>query len=334
MLGAICGDIVGSIYEGSPIKTKDFKLFTEEKFFTDDTVMTVAIADALLSLNEYTENKVKESIIKKMKEYGKKYENVGYGGMFRRWLFLEDEGKSPYNSCGNGSAMRVSTVGWLFDSLEKTREMARWTAEVTHNHPEGIKGAEATATVIYLARTGYTKKEIQKYIKKEFYPLEETLDEIRQTYKFNATCQGTVPQAIQAFLEGISFEDVIRNAISLGGDSDTLTCIAGSMAEACYEIPEDIKQSILSYLCENLKNVIIDWYDYKKVSNIVYKPNPKDLEMIFNPSVQTETVNNADENKMQDVCQSSPINDISFLSFLKHIFSNFKHKRIDKNKKE
>lgn len=297
MLGAICGDIVGSVYEGNPIKTKDFPLFTEEKEYTDDTVMTVAVANVLLSLSEYSEDAVKEAVITSMKAFGQKYNEIGYGGMFRRWLFLDYEGKKPYGSFGNGSAMRVSSVGWLFDSLEQTREVAKWTAEVTHNHEEGVKGAEATAAIIYLARTGHSKKEIQEYVRQEFYPLDKTLDEIRPDYKFDASCQGTVPPAIQAFLEGTSFEDVIRNAISLGGDSDTLTCIAGSMAEACYEIPEEIRLQIQSYLPDEFLNILDKFYSHPIVCSTLHNhtpvhANPKDGELSFKtePAAEEKTV--------------------------------------------
>lgn len=271
MLGAVCGDIVGSVYEGNPIKTKDFELFTDEKEFTDDTVMTIAVAQGLLSLAEFPETAVKSAVIDSMKCFGRAHNDVGYGGNFRRWLFLEDEGDKPYGSYGNGSAMRVSAVGWLFSAIEETRRVAAWTAEVTHNHPEGIKGAEAVASVIFLARTGASKKQIKKYVTENFYPLDKTLDEIRPKYLFDVSCQGTVPPAIEAFLEGNSFEDVIRNAISLGGDSDTLTCIAGAMAEAYYGVPKEIEEKIKSYLTADLLDVVERFYSHAFVAEVMVK---------------------------------------------------------------
>lgn len=227
MYGAICGDIVGSVYEGSPIKTKNFPLFTEDKYFTDDTVLTCAVADALLKLSDYTESNVKAALQESIPRICLEHYDAGYGGGFQTWIYNRKYNEL-YGSYGNGSAMRVSSVGWLFDKLEETRRVARWTAEVTHNNPKEVKGAEAVAAVIFLARTGASKKEIRKFVVNNFYELDFTCDEIRPHYTFSATCGGTVPYAIQAFLEGDSFEDVIRTAVSLGGDSDTLTCIAGT----------------------------------------------------------------------------------------------------------
>lgn len=258
MLGAICGDIVGSIYEWNPHKSKKFKLFTKNNCFTDDTVLTCAVANTLLNISDYTEQNVKNTLTQNIIKLCWKYRDAGYGGNFDIWLYSREH--EPYGSYGNGSAMRVSPVGWFFDTLEETRQIARWTAEITHNHPEGIKGAEAVASVIFLARTGHTKEEISKYIEKEFYILNQTCNEIRPEYLFNTTCQGTVPQAIQAFLEGKSFTDVIRTAISLGGDSDTLTCIAGSMAEAFYKVPKSIKKQIFYYLEEDLEEIVNNFY--------------------------------------------------------------------------
>ena len=204
--------------------------------------MTLAVADAFLSLlPETTDEDIRCQLIQSMQTYGRKYPYAGYGGMFRRWL--KDPNPQPYGSYGNGSAMRVSSAAWLFDDLETVRRMARLSAEVTHNHPEGIKGAEATACAIFFARTGYTKEEIKDYIQTLFdYDLSRTCDEIRPTYHHVESCQETVPEAITAFLEGESFEDVIRTAVSLGGDCDTLTCIAGSIAEGFYGVPEELKQ--------------------------------------------------------------------------------------------
>jgi len=238
MTGAILGDIVGSIYEFDNIKTKEFELFDKECFFTDDSVMTIAIAEALLQAEEINEENLedfKENLITVMHEIGVKYPDCGYGGHFLVWILRNK--REPYNSFGNGSAMRVSSVGWYAKTLEEAELIAKATAEVSHNHPEGIKGAVATSGAIFLARTGATIDEIKKYISK-YYTIDFTIDKIRPVYKFNETCQETVPQAMQAFFESTSFEDAIRNAISIGGDSDTLAAITGAVAEAYYGIPE------------------------------------------------------------------------------------------------
>lgn len=257
MYGAILGDIIGSPYEfdrGS--KTKDFPLFSDDSKFTDDTVMTIAVADAFLPVQpEMEEDAIRQRVVMKMQKFGRLYPYAGYGGRFRRWL--RDRHPHPYNSWGNGSAMRVSSVAWLYSDLETVRRMARLSAEVTHNHPEGIKGAEATAAAIYLARTGSTKAEIKAYIEETFgYDLSRTCDEIRPGYRHVESCQETVPEAITAFLEGQSFEDVIRTAVSLGGDCDTLTCIAGSIAEGYYGVPEELKQECIRRLPEDLVEVL------------------------------------------------------------------------------
>lgn len=243
MYGAIIGDMVGSPFEfDRGNKTKEFELFCSESEFTDDTVMTIAVAEALLEAGKDGKTElIKEMVIRSMQKWGRKYPYAGYGGRFRWWL--QAENPQPYNSYGNGSAMRVSAAGWLYDSLERTREVARATAEVTHNHPEGITGAEATVAAIFMARNGRTKAEIKQYIVEEFgYDLSKTCDEIRPGYYHVESCQGTVPEAITAFLEGKDFEDVIRTAVSLGGDCDTLTAIAGSIAEAYYGVPEEMKE--------------------------------------------------------------------------------------------
>ena len=256
MLGAIIGDIVGSPFEfDRGDKTKDFELFSTKSMFTDDTVMTVAIAEALLEAGKNaTLEKIKENVIYYMQKWGRKYPNAGYGGRFIWWL--RQYNPTPYNSYGNGSAMRVSSVGWLYDSIERTREVARITAEVSHNHLEGIKGAEAVASAIYFARIGKSKEEIKEYIIKEFdYDLSRTCDEIRPQYTHVESCQQTVPEAITAFLEGEDFEDVIRTAVSLGGDCDTLTAIAGSIAEAFYKIPDTIRIMALDRLSDEMLEV-------------------------------------------------------------------------------
>ncbi len=248
MTGAIAGDIIGSVYEFDNIKTTDFPLFTNESDYTDDTIMTVAVADWLLNGGD---------LAKVMQRYGREYPypTGGYGGRFSGWLREKDP--LPYNSWGNGSAMRVSAVGWMFDSLEKMLEVAKETAIVTHNHPEGIKGAQATAAAIYLARTGKSKRDIKQYIETTFsYDLGRTCDEIRPFYRFNESCQGTVPEAIIAFLDSSDFEDAIRLAVSLGGDSDTLACITGGIAEAFYGIPEDIEKQVSDKLPGTFQKVI------------------------------------------------------------------------------
>jgi len=251
------GDIVGSVYEWNNMKTKDFPLFSERGFFTDDTVMTIAIAEAIMDGGE------KDNFINSMKKWGRLYPDSGYGGNFRRWLFSDD--REPYNSWGNGSAMRVSPCGWFAESLEEAEILAERSAAVTHNHPEGIKGAQATAAAIYLARTGTKKDKIKEFIESKYgYDLGRTLDEIRPTYRFNESCQETVPEAIIAYLESHSFEDAIRNAISLGGDSDTLAAITGSIAEAAYGIHKDITDTALTYLNTPLLKVYNQWYAWKR----------------------------------------------------------------------
>ena len=255
MIGAILGDIVGSIYEFDNIKTKEFELFDKECFFTDDSVMTISISEALMQYENIDENNIdefKEKLIDVMHEIGIKYPDCGYGGHFLMWILRNK--REPYNSFGNGSAMRVSSVGWYAKSLEETELIAKVTAEVSHNHPEGIKGAVATAGAVFLARTGSTMDEIKQYISK-YYSIDFTIDEIRPLYDYDITCQGTVPQAMQAFFESESFEDAIRNAISIGGDSDTLAAITGAVAEAYYGIPDNLKETALSYLDERLLNI-------------------------------------------------------------------------------
>ena len=242
MIGAILGDMIGAPYEfDMGNKTKDFPLFSRRSEFTDDSVMTIAVAEALMDTMGKTDDEIRAALAASMQKWGSIYPYAGYGGMFSRWL--RSSHPEPYGSFGNGSAMRVSSAGWLFDTLEETRHMAKLTAEVTHNHPEGIKGAEATACAIFLARNGRSKEEIREYIISEFeYDLSRTCDEIRPGYHHVETCQKTVPEAVTAFMEGTDFEDVIRTAVSLGGDCDTLTCIAGGMAEAFYGVPEEMTE--------------------------------------------------------------------------------------------
>lgn len=278
MMGAIIGDIVGSVYEWNNIKTKEFPLFREDCFFTDDTVMTVAVAEGILN------GGTADDFIVAMKKYGRMYPNAGYGGRFGAWLF--SDGQEPYSSFGNGSAMRVSPCGWAMNCgfCARTgmwptngREMVKTSAAVTHDHPEGIKGAMVVADAIFMARLYRGKweadgsgliyptieelnKGIREHTEQEYgYDLSRTLDEIRPAYFFHETCQETVPQAITAFLESTDFEDAIRNAISLGGDSDTLAAITGSIAEAAYGVPQWIMDKAWTYLDEPLREVCLQW---------------------------------------------------------------------------
>lgn len=245
MLGAIAGDIIGSVYEFDNIKTKDFELFHPDAFFTDDTVLTVALADSIVTNSDYLDLVL---------EYYNHYPDCSYGGRFREWA--KHGPHTPYNSWGNGSAMRVSPVGFAYDSLDSVLAEAKKSAEITHNHPEGIKGAQATAVAIFFARTGRSRDEIKRYIEAVFnYDLSTSLDEIRPTYQFDESCQGTVPQAIRAFLEASDWEDAVRNAISLGGDSDTLACITGGIAEAAFGLPAKVAEKTLGYLDQRLVQV-------------------------------------------------------------------------------
>ncbi|MGM9614790.1 MAG: ADP-ribosylglycohydrolase family protein [Oscillospiraceae bacterium] len=259
MIGAIIGDIVGSRYEFDNIKTKKFPLFSEMCMFTDDTVMTVAVANALLQSRQ-THRSFSDTLTEQLRSYGSKYPHVGYGRRFHDWL--EEDDTAPYNSLGNGSAMRVSPCGLIAKTLNEALFLAKESAEVTHNHPEGIKGAQAVAAAIFLARTGKSKEEIRDHITRYFYPLNFTLDEIRPAYSFNETCPGSVPQAIEAFLESVNFEDAIRNAVSIGGDSDTIAAIAGSIAWSYYgrdgitEQMHHIEETAKSFLDADLLDVL------------------------------------------------------------------------------
>ena len=248
MLGAIAGDIIGSVFEPHwrRIKRKEFDLFSKKSRFTDDTVLTIAVADAILHQKEYVHT---------IKDYYRRYPKAGYGKTFREWG--ASDSLEPYHSWGNGSAMRVSAVGFAFDDLETVLQEAERSAAVTHNHPEGIKGAQATAAAIYLGRQGRSKTEIKTYIEASFgYDLSLSLEEIRPQYQFDSSCQGSVPQAITAFLESVDFEDAIRNAVSLGGDSDTQACIAGGIAQGFYgEVPEQIAQETWTRLDTDLQQV-------------------------------------------------------------------------------
>ncbi len=268
MYGAILGDIIGSRFEFDRGGwTKDFELFTPECAFTDDSVMTVAVAEALMGEGLDTPvEEIEKGCIRSMQEWGRKYPNAGYGGRFIGWLFEEDP--TPYNSWGNGSAMRVAAAGWLYDTIERTREVARATANVSHNHPEGLKGAECTAAVIFLARNGSSKEEIKDYVVNEFgYDLSRSVDDLRVLHRHDESCMDTLPKALVSFLEGKSFEDVVRNAVSLGGDTDTIAAIAGAMAEGLYGVPEELKKECLIRVPKGMADVIHDFDGAIKLAN-------------------------------------------------------------------
>ena len=267
MLGAIIGDMVGSVYEFDNIKTTSFPFFTERSTYTDDSIMTVAVADWLLTDNDQSHESLEEIMVR----YANKYPCPmgGYGGGFAQWLFRperlinyktgEKAGRRvPYNSWGNGSAMRVAAVGWKYDTIEETERVAELSASITHDHPEGVKGAQATAAAIFLARTGRTKQQIKEYIESRFgYDLSVHTDVIRRIYGWESSCQGTVPPAIRAFLDSEDYESAVRIAVSLGGDSDTLACITGGIAEAFYKyIPQEIIQKAATLVSQPLLKVL------------------------------------------------------------------------------
>jgi type I restriction enzyme M protein len=256
MLGALIGDIVGSRFEWNNIKTKEFDFLTYRCSVTDDSIMSLAIAKAILDCNGDYDN-LSKIAVNCMREIGRPYPDCGYGGMFSEWMYSDNP--LPYNSYGNGAAMRISACGFVASTLEEAKLLSKQVTEVTHNHPEGIKGAEATTVAIFLATAGKNILEIHDHINDNYYPMNFTLDSIRGSYKFNETCQDTVPQAIMAFLESKSFEDAIRNAISIGGDSDTLAAITGGIAEAYYGIPTEIRKHALTFLDGHLMKILIDF---------------------------------------------------------------------------
>ena len=260
MIGAIIGDIVGSIYEFNNIKTKDFPFFSPDCEPTDDSIMTLAIAKSILEAAGDLEALSRQTVAN-MVWLGNRYPRAGYGGRFCQWLKKAkyDPNPGPYNSFGNGSAMRVSPCGFAANTLEETLAMARVTAEVTHNHPEGIKGAQATSAAIFLAKSGAGMDEIKAHIAAHYYPLDFTLDEIRPAYAFSETCQGSVPQALEAFFESASFEDAIRNAVSIGGDSDTIAAITGGIAEAYWGVPDDIRKEAMQFLDASQKSLLTEF---------------------------------------------------------------------------
>lgn len=253
MLGAMIGDIIGSVYEWHNIKTEEFDFLKSDCFFTDDTVLTAATAKALMGGMSYVEA---------YQDFARRYPGRGYGGNFSHWIHADNP--KPYNSWGNGSAMRISPVGFAFDSVDEVLAEAERSAAVTHNHPEGIKGAQATALAILLGRQGATLEDIRREITIRFeYDLNRTLDEIRPGYRFDVSCQGSVPEAMIAFLESTSYEDAVRKAISLGGDSDTIACITGGIAEAFYGgVPDKIAEKGRSYLPEEFLEIVDEFYEW------------------------------------------------------------------------
>lgn len=266
MLGAIIGDMVGSVYEWNNHKSVDFPFFVDGCIFTDDSVMTVAVAGALLSLDEKgleDDDFVRGAIRASLVNYGRSYPDAGYGARFREWIFVEEQ--FPYGSYGNGSAMRVSPTAYFASGLEGVLRLARLSAEVTHNHPEGIKGAEAVAGCIFLARTGGDKGVIRSFVESGYYDVSFCLDDIRSGYVFDVSCQGSVPVAIRAFLEGDCFESVVRLAVSVGGDSDTIAAMAGSIAEAFYGVPKEFEEVALSRLDVWLRGVVRRFYQRVRV---------------------------------------------------------------------
>lgn len=255
MIGAIIGDIAGSRFEWNGTKSKNFELLSRPKGCrpTDDTVMTLAVANAILRCDGDISKLGKEAVVQ-MQALGRQYPRAGYGGGFSRWLVAEDP--LPYNSFGNGSAMRVSPCAYAADTMDEAVRLSKIVTEVSHNHPEGIKGAEAVTAAVFLARIGGSIREIREYIDTHYYPMDFSLDSIRGDYTFDVTCQGSVPQAITAFLESLSFEDALRNAISLGGDADTQAAIAGSIAEAYYGVPEDIRDRAMTFLDDTMTAIV------------------------------------------------------------------------------
>ena len=258
MLGAIFGDIVGSVYEFNNTADLHFPLLSRYSRPTDDSIMTLAVARALMETWGQPDDAIRAALVREMRDFGARYPNGGYGGRFSDWLAADDP--QPYGSFGNGSAMRVSPVGWLCGTMEGTLHLARLTAEVTHNHPEGIKGAQAIAAGVFLARAGQDKDAILRSLTERFhYDLTRTLDEIRPTYGFYEICQKSVPEAIRAFYEGETYEDVIRRAVALGGDSDTIACMAGALAEAYYGMPEAFQKEALARMDSFQRGVVQDF---------------------------------------------------------------------------
>lgn len=253
LYGAIIGDIVGSIYEFNNIKTKDFPFFPMHGYITDDSCMTIAVANAITKWKR-DGGDLQEITIESMRQIGFKHPDMGYGAQFWQWLIHQDKG--PYNSWGNGAAMRISAAGWFGKDINEVKHISYMVTSVTHNHIEGIKGAEATATAIWAARNGYSKEEIAEYIQDNYYDLCDCVEDLQENYGWHSSCQGTVPQALQCFLESESFEDAVRNAISIGGDSDTIGAITGAVAEAYYGIPDEMIKKAKTYIPEDLLQIV------------------------------------------------------------------------------
>ena len=322
MLGAIIGDIVGSRFEWNNIKSKDFDFLTYKCFPTDDSIMTLALAQAiLLSKPDYSD--LSQKAVECMQSLGRNYPDCGYGSGFRKWVFSKKP--KPYNSFGNGAAMRVSAAGFAANSVIEAKTIAKKITEVTHNHPEGIKGAEATAVAIYMAKTGSSILEIRDYIDKNYYPMNFTLDGIRAKYEFNETCQGTVPQALMSFFESTDFEDAIRNAISIGGDSDTLAAICGGVAEAYYGVPAEIRKHVLTFLDKQLLKIVVDFENKyppvmeKKMRDVVVPVTRKSTEkvkgtdretMIESAVLATDNDVNSAENNAEETTSQQLFNHI------------------------
>ena len=269
MIGAIIGDIAGSRFEFNNHRSKEFDLLTDSCSVTDDSIMTLAVARAILEASKAMPSgtdgfyaALSELTVKYLREIGRRYPRCGFGGRFYRWIFSDNP--QPYNSFGNGAAMRISPAGFIAKTEREAIRLSHTITAVTHNHAEGIKGAEATTVAIMMARRGALKSEIRQRIARDYYPLEFTIDEIRPTYRYHASCQETVPQAIEAFLESDSFEDAVRTAISLGGDSDTLAAITGSIAEAYYGVPADLKEAALGYLDDELRAIYDEWERFRR----------------------------------------------------------------------
>ena len=263
MIGAIVGDIAGSLYEFHNIKTKDFPLFAprhgREVRPTDDSVMTLAVTRALLDAANDPAT-LPAAAVRRLQEFGRRYPHAGYGGTFRRWLVADDP--RPYNSWGNGAAMRVSACGWAAQSLDEALSLSDAVTGVTHNHPEGLKGARATTAAIFLLRTGTPVDKVREHIVETYYPLDFTLETIRPDYEFDVSCQGSVPQALESFFEAVDFEDAIRNAISIGGDSDTIAAIAGAVAEAKWGVPTTFRDEALSRL-DNFQRETLETFEMR-----------------------------------------------------------------------
>lgn len=267
MIGAIVGDIAGSRFEWNNHRSKIFALLPDSCFFTDDSIMSLAVCDAILK-SRAGKTPLADEAVRSMQSLGRPYPDADYGASFFHWIYSDHP--RPYNSYGNGAAMRVSACGYAGRTIEEVRTLSKTVTAVSHNHKEGLKGAEATAVSVFLARSGMSKEALRRYVNRNYYAIDFTLDSIRDTYEFNETCQETVPQALEAFFESVSFEDAIRNAISIGGDSDTIAAITGAVAEACYGVPDDIRKRTLSFLDDRLLAVLSAFEkEYPPIKNIL-----------------------------------------------------------------